>query len=153
MPSHFVPEFRNPKRNQKGSLDCEINHPTLGWIPFTCDPDDASPPIDSVGLTAAIERAGGIAEYEAPDRSNVYRSLPNDVFHAMRDTLGITDAQVEAAINSVTEEGIERNLALRRFHSANTYRRDSALLASLATALSISDATINAAWRQAEALL
>lgn len=153
MTRFFVPEFRNPARNHKGTIDCEINHPRHGWIPFTCDPDDTSPPIDSVALTAAIEAAGGIAEYEAPDRSNVYRPLPNDIFHAMRDTLGITDAQVEAAINATTEEGIERNLALRRFHSANTYRRDSALLASLATALSISDDTINAAWRQAEALL
>lgn len=33
-------EFRNPTYNHLGTIDCEINHPTLGWIPFTADPDD-----------------------------------------------------------------------------------------------------------------
>lgn len=33
-------EFRNCKYNHSGTIDCEINHPKFGWIPFTANPDD-----------------------------------------------------------------------------------------------------------------
>jgi len=33
-------ETRNPRYTAAGSIDCEILHPTLGWIPFTATPDD-----------------------------------------------------------------------------------------------------------------
>lgn len=26
-----------------GQIDCEINHPQFGWIPFTADPNDVEP--------------------------------------------------------------------------------------------------------------
>lgn len=35
--------FRNPKHNNNGSIDCEIEHPDYGWIPFTADPNDPEP--------------------------------------------------------------------------------------------------------------
>lgn len=32
---------RNPRYNQDGvTIDCEIEHPIFGWIPFTANPDD-----------------------------------------------------------------------------------------------------------------
>lgn len=33
-------EIRNPIYNRSGGINCEINHPDLGWIPFTALPDD-----------------------------------------------------------------------------------------------------------------
>jgi len=36
-------ETRNPTFNKFGSIDCEINHPKYGWIPFTASPDDVEP--------------------------------------------------------------------------------------------------------------
>ena len=33
-------EFRNPQYNDLGGIDCEIEHPVHGWIPFTADPND-----------------------------------------------------------------------------------------------------------------
>ena len=33
--------IRNPMHNRSGGIDCEINHPVLGWIPFTARIDDA----------------------------------------------------------------------------------------------------------------
>lgn len=35
-------EFRNPifVDEKQIRIDCEINHPQYGWIPFTCDPND-----------------------------------------------------------------------------------------------------------------
>lgn len=36
-------KFRNAIFNQYGSIDCEINDPRFGWIPFTASPDDPCP--------------------------------------------------------------------------------------------------------------
>lgn len=33
-------ESRNAVFNAQGSIDCEINHPVHGWIPFTASPED-----------------------------------------------------------------------------------------------------------------
>ena len=33
-------ETRNPQYTAQSSIDCEIHHPNLGWIPFTAAPDD-----------------------------------------------------------------------------------------------------------------
>ncbi|WP_110710525.1 DUF4376 domain-containing protein [Salinicola sp. CR57] len=35
--------WRNPVSNIDGSIDCEIEHKQLGWIPFTASPDDLEP--------------------------------------------------------------------------------------------------------------
>jgi hypothetical protein len=32
--------YRNPIYTENGSIDCEIEHPDYGWIPFTASPDD-----------------------------------------------------------------------------------------------------------------
>jgi hypothetical protein len=34
-------EIRNAKYNELGGIDCEIEHPDYGWIPFTASKDDA----------------------------------------------------------------------------------------------------------------
>lgn len=36
-------EWRNAVPLDDGRIDCEINHPQFGWIPFTADPDDVEP--------------------------------------------------------------------------------------------------------------
>lgn len=33
-------EFRNPKYNNLGTVDLELEHPVFGWVPFTASPDD-----------------------------------------------------------------------------------------------------------------
>jgi hypothetical protein len=33
-------KIRNAKYNRHGTIDCEIDHPRLGWIPFTASPND-----------------------------------------------------------------------------------------------------------------
>jgi hypothetical protein len=35
--------FRNPQFNAFGTIDCEIEHPVFGWIPFTASPSDSVP--------------------------------------------------------------------------------------------------------------
>ncbi len=53
-------EFRNPKfiNAQNTQIDCEINHPKFGWIPFTCDPNDTGALVDVKSLFAQMIAAG-----------------------------------------------------------------------------------------------
>lgn len=32
--------YKNPRYNQHGTIDCEVYHPQFGWVPFTASPDD-----------------------------------------------------------------------------------------------------------------
>lgn len=56
-------EFRNPVYNAFGTIDCEINHPNFGWVPFTADPDDTDQRGRDI-FEAAF--ALGPADYVAP---------------------------------------------------------------------------------------
>jgi hypothetical protein len=48
-------EWRNAKQiNEFGWMDCEINHPDLGWIPYTIDPNDRDMSVDNVQLIKSI---------------------------------------------------------------------------------------------------
>jgi hypothetical protein len=42
--------YREPAYNRFGTIDCEINHPLYGWIPFTCDPKDKGALFDTKTL-------------------------------------------------------------------------------------------------------
>jgi len=55
-------EYRNPIFTASGAIDCEINHPAYGWIPFTADPNDVEP-IGAEVFNAAKDSA---APYVAP---------------------------------------------------------------------------------------
>lgn len=54
-------DYRNPVFTESGAIDCEINHPQFGWIPFTASPDDSEE--HGRDLFAAITAAGNIAPY------------------------------------------------------------------------------------------
>lgn len=59
-------QVRNLKYNSLGTIDCEIEHPTYGWIPFTASPRD----VESTGrdiYNAAIQGTYGVVtEYVTP---------------------------------------------------------------------------------------
>lgn len=71
-------ESRGHKKNRFGTIDCELNHPIYGWIPYTMtteeselviDFEDYSPDISSVkaDLMVAVDScAGSVAESFAP---------------------------------------------------------------------------------------
>lgn len=42
-PPPYVYEVRNLTQFKDGIVDCEIIHPTYGWIPFSAHPDDPEP--------------------------------------------------------------------------------------------------------------
>ena len=55
-------EYRTPRFNSVGTIDCEINHPAFGWIPFTASPDD--PEEYGRELYDHILAAGNIEPYQ-----------------------------------------------------------------------------------------
>lgn len=42
--------YRNPIFTENGWINCEIEHPRYGWIPFTCDPEDKGAAFDTRAL-------------------------------------------------------------------------------------------------------
>lgn len=47
--------YRNPVYLENGWIDCEIEHPQYGWIPFTCDPNDTGAQFDTAALFAEMQ--------------------------------------------------------------------------------------------------
>lgn len=59
--------WRDAKYNSEGTIDCEIEHPELGWIPFTAVEGDTGSFFDVDEMISEIVADGNIAEYVAPD--------------------------------------------------------------------------------------
>ena len=76
--------IRAPIYNKSGGIDCEINHPRLGWIPFTARADDPEP--NGVEIYKATLSAGPAAYIP---------STPDE----MRATMQCTPAQMRLALH------------------------------------------------------
>jgi hypothetical protein len=57
--------------NDNGWVDCEIEHPEFGWIPYTLDPDDTDMTIDNNVLLEAMAEAGDVAAYVPPTQAEL----------------------------------------------------------------------------------
>jgi hypothetical protein len=47
--------YQSPKLLENGWIECEIEHPEYGWIPFTCDPNDTGAQFDTAALFAEMQ--------------------------------------------------------------------------------------------------
>lgn len=61
--------IRNLIYNALGTIDCEIDHPDYGWIPFTASPYDVEPLGQEIHRRALAGEFGPIAAYQAPTKS------------------------------------------------------------------------------------
>lgn len=59
--------IRNAKHNADGSIDCEIQHPKHGWIPFTAAANDIEAHGRAVHAACLSGDAGEVAPYVPPD--------------------------------------------------------------------------------------
>lgn len=57
---------KNPKYNDFGSIDLEIEHPVYGWIPFTASPDDVEEHGRKIYAEAIEGKFGVVAPYVPP---------------------------------------------------------------------------------------
>jgi hypothetical protein len=56
---------RSAAYNAYGTIDCEIEHPVFGWIPFTASPDDVEP--HGREIYADLIASGAVAVYVPVD--------------------------------------------------------------------------------------
>lgn len=65
--------YRNARGISGTRIDCEIDHPVHGWIPYTLDPDDTDNTVDNSALLAAI--GSDFAAYVAPTTAETAATL------------------------------------------------------------------------------
>lgn len=64
--------YRNARYiNSNGWIDCEIEHPQFGWIPYTLDPADTDVTINNDDLLADMAANGDVAAYVPPTQEEL----------------------------------------------------------------------------------
>lgn len=63
--------YRNAKHRANNTIDCEIDHPIYGWIPFTCDPNDTGAEFDVAELYEALNADPATAAYVAEPKTTL----------------------------------------------------------------------------------
>jgi hypothetical protein len=92
--------YRNPQYTADGRIDCEVEHPKYGWIPFTADPND----VEAHGrkLFEQIKSDGNISDYVPPagpteDELAIKVRAQRNHLLAASDWTQIPDAPVDQA--------------------------------------------------------
>ena len=57
--------------HDNGWIDCEIEHPQFGWIPYTLNPDDEDMTVNNDDLLAAMAKKGDVAAYVPPTQEEL----------------------------------------------------------------------------------
>ena len=63
--------YRNARYISASVIDCEIEHPQYGWIPYTLDPSDTDQTIDNDALLSAMTENADVAAYVAPTQDEL----------------------------------------------------------------------------------
>lgn len=112
--------IRNAKRNAVGSVDCEIEHPTYGWIPFTAvagDPnsDEVLAEITRQGMVVApyTAKVKTPAELEAEASTAAKKTIAQiraDIFPVLLDFVAAlpgAPVAIKAARDTVNAEKVK----------------------------------------------
>ena len=86
--------YRNAKYISPTVIDCEIDHPDYGWIPYTLDPNDTDMTVNNDDLLAAMGALGDVAEYVAPTQAELDVISAVSVRSARDSKLSDTDVAV-----------------------------------------------------------
>jgi len=70
--------YRNAKHISGGRIDCEIEHPKFGWIPYTLDPADTDMTVNNDDLLASMTAAGNVAAYIPPTQVELDAELARE---------------------------------------------------------------------------
>jgi|TARA_R110000744_G_scaffold30630_3_gene72391 hypothetical protein len=81
--------YRNAKHISEGRIDCEIEHPVHGWIPYTLDPADTDTTVDNGALLLAI--GDDAAAYVPPTQEELDVALAASVREERNAALAATD--------------------------------------------------------------
>ena len=135
--------IRNAAFNRFGTIDCEIEHPKFGWIPFTASPDDP----EKLGKDIhAVAIKGTVTPYVAPQ---VLAVIPASVsarqFKLQLEIQGLTLA-VETWVAS------QSKLVRIAYANSGRFDRDEPMLQAGFKALGFTDAALDAFYVEAAKL-
>lgn len=144
-------EVRNLQYNEYGTIDCEINHPDYGWIPFTASPDDVEGHCKTIYAEAINGDLGEIAAYVAPEVDE------EAVLTAWRESTEVSRFQavvalyqggyldaVEAYMASTTDKFV-----VLAWNNAQVFKRNSTTVMALQAVLELSDEQIDDLFKNA----
>jgi agmatine/peptidylarginine deiminase len=81
-----ITEARNASYiDADGSIDCEINHPEFGWIPYTLRDDDTDTTVDNAAVKAIL--GSNIVAYVPPTQEELDAKAEATVRQLRDDTL------------------------------------------------------------------
>jgi hypothetical protein len=158
--------LRNPRFNALGGINGEIEHPRLGWVPFTAAAEDPEPLGRALFAAAIAGEFGPVADYVPPppapppvpdtiSRRQLLIALAAAGFISAEEALAAAQTgAVPAAIAGIFDLlPAEQALAARITWATMTevYRKDP-LIGAIAGALDLDEATMDAIARQAASL-
>jgi len=79
-------QYRNAQRTDSHVIDCEINSPVHGWVPFTCNRDDKGALFDVVDLYDRMNADPATKPYIPPTQAELDAIAAQDV-RAKRDRI------------------------------------------------------------------
>ena len=136
-------KIRKATFNRFGTIDCEIEHPKHGWIPFTASPDDP----EKLGKdihAAAI--AGTVKPYIAPQAVTVIpESVSARQFKLQLEIQGLT-------LSVETWVAAQSKLVRIAYANSGRFDRNEPMLQAGFAALGFSQAQLDAFYTAAAAL-
>jgi hypothetical protein len=100
--------YRNAKYvNDQGLIDCEIEHPEYGWIPYALDPNDEDMTINNDELLAQMVENDDVTAYTPPTQEEMYEETAMQVRNQRDNQLKfVVDPVVSNPLrwNELTEE-------------------------------------------------
>ena len=95
--------YRNAQYiDDNGWIDCEIEHPDFGWIPYTLDPADTDMTVNNDDLLAAMNAAGDVAAYVPPTQEELDATLSEELRRERDGLLAEVDAIAGNALRWAT---------------------------------------------------
>lgn len=142
-------QYRNARFLPDGRINCEIEHPKHGWIPFTASPDDDR---ESGRVVHADILAAGTAVPYVPD--------PAAELAAWRAMASCTPLQGMIALGETRWNRIEAMMnrpqtgwaAKQRLKAVQVWRRNSPMIATIQAELGLTDIEMDDIFKAAAAI-
>lgn len=133
-------EVRNLSYTAEGKIDCEYNHPALGWIPFTADAGDVEQLGKDIHAAALAGQFGAVAAYVAPP------PLPPQVPVAVsrfQAKVALDAWQLLDDVEVMMADPATPLVTRLAWADAQEFRRDSPIVLAMAQALGLTPAQLD----------
>jgi hypothetical protein len=147
-------KIRNAIHTAYGSIDCEIEHPVYGWIPFTASPDDAEE--HGRQIYADLVAQGNIAAAVSPPVPTETELLQKE-----REGMRVSRFQARAALHqagllsqveAIMADPATDTLVKLAWQDAQEFVRFSPTIQTVAGLLGITDAELDGLFRLAASI-